>query len=337
MSRHCLPCAAGAGLLAAFLLGGCASGQMNRIDANRDIYETWPIETRQAVLDGKVEPGMLPEMVKVAWGTPSEVVASPGGGPGDGPGDEIWVYKKGGFDDSAMMVYLGRSFPGGGYSGSGYPGSGYPGAGYLVLPAGSARAAGAGGSSPAEARASASAGGPAVSASAAGAGARPWAASWVRMNASTGWPAGAGGARGRSDLPVERIGEGDTGRIGPDGAGVDLRPDRGDLGRSERVAFGRHLHVFDLALEILHQRTRGPFARQDVGGAALAAVERDGLHIEPVAALLFLRPVALEAVRRKDRAHVRPEIRCGEGEGRGEEEDANRDESAEQRGGRAAR
>ena len=61
---------------------------MSRIDANRDIYETWPVETKQAVLDGKVDVGMLPEMVKVAWGTPSEVVASPGGG----PGDEIWVY-----------------------------------------------------------------------------------------------------------------------------------------------------------------------------------------------------------------------------------------------------
>jgi hypothetical protein len=113
-------------MLAAFSLGGCASGQMNRIDANRDIYETWPIETRQAVLDGKVEPGMLPEMVKVAWGTPTEVVASPGGG----PGDEIWVYKKGGVDDNAMMGYPGASYPGGGYPGSGYPGSGYPGAGY---------------------------------------------------------------------------------------------------------------------------------------------------------------------------------------------------------------
>ena len=38
--------------------GGCASSQMNRIDRHRDIYETWPIEVRQAVLDGKVEPGM---------------------------------------------------------------------------------------------------------------------------------------------------------------------------------------------------------------------------------------------------------------------------------------
>lgn len=120
-SRKYLCCAAGVGIVAAIFFGGCASGQMSRIDANRDIYETWPVETKQAVLDGKVEVGMLPEMVKVAWGTPSEVVASPGGG----PGDEIWVYKKGGQDPS-MMGYPGASYPGGGYPSGGYPGGGYP-------------------------------------------------------------------------------------------------------------------------------------------------------------------------------------------------------------------
>ena len=124
-SRNYLCCAAGVGIAAAIFFGGCASGQMSRIDANRDIYEAWPVETKQAVLDGKVEVGMLPEMVKVAWGTPSEVVASPGGG----PGDEIWVYKKGGQDPS-MMGYPGASYPGGGYPSGGYPGSGYPSGGY---------------------------------------------------------------------------------------------------------------------------------------------------------------------------------------------------------------
>ena len=32
--------------LAAWLLAGCSSSQMNRIDANREIYEQWPIEMR---------------------------------------------------------------------------------------------------------------------------------------------------------------------------------------------------------------------------------------------------------------------------------------------------
>lgn len=97
--------------LFAVAAAGCSSSQMSRIDRNRDLYETWPIEIRQAVLDGKVEPGMTPDMVRVAWGEPSEIVAQARSG------DEIWVYKRGGDDGSVM-------YPGG-YP-SGYPGS-YPG------------------------------------------------------------------------------------------------------------------------------------------------------------------------------------------------------------------
>ena len=90
-----------AGLLAAGLFSaGCGSSQMSRIDRNRDIYETWPIETRQAVLDGRVEAGMTPDMVRVTWGEPSEIGAQ------SRTGDEIWVYKIGGSDGS---VY----YPGG--------------------------------------------------------------------------------------------------------------------------------------------------------------------------------------------------------------------------------
>jgi hypothetical protein len=84
---------------------------MNRIDSNRDIYETWPLETKQAVLDGKVEPGMNPDMVTVSWGKPSEVIVN-------GAGDEVWVYKRGG-DDPSAMNYPG-TYPGGGAT-PGYP------------------------------------------------------------------------------------------------------------------------------------------------------------------------------------------------------------------------
>jgi hypothetical protein len=104
-------------LVALLALGsaGCASSQMSRIDRNRDLYDSWPIDIRQAILDGLVEPGMTPEMVRVAWGEPAEIVQQARSG------DEIWVYKKGGHDGSMM-------YPGGypsGYPG-GYP-SGYPG------------------------------------------------------------------------------------------------------------------------------------------------------------------------------------------------------------------
>lgn len=80
---------------------------MSRIDRNRDLYETWPLEIRQAVLDGKVEAGMNPDMVRVAWGKPTEVTTSPAG-------DEIWVYSKGG--DPGSVYYPGG---GGGMGGSG--------------------------------------------------------------------------------------------------------------------------------------------------------------------------------------------------------------------------
>lgn len=99
-------------LVVAALAGGCSSSQMNRIDQNRHIYEQWPLETRQAVLDGKVEVGMTQDQVFVSWGKPTEVVTHASSG------DEIWIFKRGGNEGS---VY----YPGGGMGGStGGPGIG---------------------------------------------------------------------------------------------------------------------------------------------------------------------------------------------------------------------
>lgn len=103
-------------LFAVALAGGCSSPQMGRIDRHRDIYESWPLEIRQAVLDGKVEPGMNGDMVRVAWGEPSEITSSPAG-------DEIWVYARGG--DPGSVYYPGGT---GGTMGSGV-GMGGPGIG----------------------------------------------------------------------------------------------------------------------------------------------------------------------------------------------------------------
>jgi hypothetical protein len=108
-------------LLAIGVLGGCMSSpQMSRIDRNRDIYETWPLETRQAVLDGKVEVGMNPDMVRVSWGEPTQVTSSAGG-------DEIWVYQRGGDPGSVMYPGGAAGYPGGVYPGGTYPGGVYPG------------------------------------------------------------------------------------------------------------------------------------------------------------------------------------------------------------------
>jgi len=106
-----------AALAAAWLAGCNSSPQMSRIDKNRAIYETWPLEIRQAVLDGRAEPGMTPDMVRVALGEPTEIqnragAANPGG-------EEVWIYRKGGDAIDPMM----GTYPGG--MGPGYPG--YPG------------------------------------------------------------------------------------------------------------------------------------------------------------------------------------------------------------------
>lgn len=54
------------------------------------MYETWPLEVREAVLDGRVEEGMTSEMVQVAWGQPTEVITRPNGK----MEEEIWIYRK---------------------------------------------------------------------------------------------------------------------------------------------------------------------------------------------------------------------------------------------------
>ena len=71
---------------------GCSSSPMGRIDANRAVYESWPIDMQSAVLEGKVLKGMTPEMVKTALGKPTKVDVRSGSN-GE---DEIWVYEKGG-------------------------------------------------------------------------------------------------------------------------------------------------------------------------------------------------------------------------------------------------
>lgn len=100
---------------AAGLLAGCSSPQFSRIENSREAYESWPLEMRQAVLDGRIEPGMTPEMVEVAWGKPDEVIARRNG-PHE---DEIWIYRKTSGGD-----YVYPTTPMGGYPGV-YPG-GYP-------------------------------------------------------------------------------------------------------------------------------------------------------------------------------------------------------------------
>lgn len=79
-------------LVAGFVLAGCASSKMSRIDANRAVYESWPLEIQQAVLNGEVKPGMTPEMVRVSIGKPTQIESRPG----KNGEDEVWIYRSGG-------------------------------------------------------------------------------------------------------------------------------------------------------------------------------------------------------------------------------------------------
>ena len=63
---------------------------MSRIDSNRAVYESWPIDVQDAVHNGRAIPGMTPEQVEMALGKPTSIESRAGK---DGP-EDIWVYKK---------------------------------------------------------------------------------------------------------------------------------------------------------------------------------------------------------------------------------------------------
>jgi len=81
-----------AGVTLGVALAGCATStpQVRRIEKHRQEYETWPLETRQAVLDGKVELDMSPAMVRVALGEPGEVIQRMVAG----RPETVWIYTK---------------------------------------------------------------------------------------------------------------------------------------------------------------------------------------------------------------------------------------------------
>lgn len=83
-------------VLAAGLLAGCYSSttSLGRIDSNRALYESWPIQMQQAVLDQRIIAGMDADMVRMALGEPTEVNTRPD--PRSRAMEEVWIYRKGG-------------------------------------------------------------------------------------------------------------------------------------------------------------------------------------------------------------------------------------------------
>jgi hypothetical protein len=94
------------------LLFGCAAPNspdaiMDRVDANREIYDTWPLPIKEAVLDARVIKGMTPDMVRVAIGKPDEEIDR-------GNGDVVWVYRRSSGSSSSMSPAYGGGMGGGG-------------------------------------------------------------------------------------------------------------------------------------------------------------------------------------------------------------------------------
>ncbi|MEO7796742.1 MAG: hypothetical protein ABIY47_03335 [Opitutaceae bacterium] len=90
------------------LLAACSTSPLSRIDSNRALYESWPLEVQEAVLSGHVKQGMTAEMVQMSVGKPTQVI-NRSVQPGD---DEVWVYRKGGGGGS-LLKNTGISIGGG--------------------------------------------------------------------------------------------------------------------------------------------------------------------------------------------------------------------------------
>jgi hypothetical protein len=82
---------------------------MSRVDANRGLYESWPLEIQEAVSSGRVIKGMTPEQVEMALGKPSRVEQRTGGA----NGDEIWIYGSSGGSGSSILNNTSISLGGG--------------------------------------------------------------------------------------------------------------------------------------------------------------------------------------------------------------------------------
>ncbi len=74
-----------------FLGPACSNRPISRIDSNRAVYESWPVDVQQAVYNGKAINGMTTEQVEMALGKPTEITSRSGK---DGSTEEVWVYKK---------------------------------------------------------------------------------------------------------------------------------------------------------------------------------------------------------------------------------------------------
>lgn len=76
---------------AAAFLAACRGPTLTqRIERDRDAFESWPAEVQDAVSQGRVEVGFTPEQVRMAWGEPDHVAMEVSAE----EETERWVYEK---------------------------------------------------------------------------------------------------------------------------------------------------------------------------------------------------------------------------------------------------
>jgi hypothetical protein len=106
-------------LISGAFAAGCSSSPISRIDANSALYHSWPLDVQEAVLDGRVEKGMTPDMVRMSAGKPTQVTSRVGK---NGAQQEVWIYRKGG--GGGMLSNTGVAVGVGGVNVGGSPGGG---------------------------------------------------------------------------------------------------------------------------------------------------------------------------------------------------------------------
>jgi len=99
---------------------------MSRIDSNRALYESWPLDVQEAVLEQRVIKDMTYEQVEMAVGKPAAKTAR---NTRKGT-EEVWIYRKGGGGSGlgGIPISVGTSVGGVGVqrsSGGGYDGEEY--------------------------------------------------------------------------------------------------------------------------------------------------------------------------------------------------------------------
>jgi len=86
-------------IITAFFWGGCATQARYSHDEIKD----YPPDIQEKIVKGTVTPGMTPQQVRYAWGSPSEVQLPE---KENGKTKEVWIYSAKLGLDKTWLVYI---------------------------------------------------------------------------------------------------------------------------------------------------------------------------------------------------------------------------------------